>query len=91
MNRDDPPDYPEPPECCGDIMDVDDNGNAFCPECGKVIEPLPDIGDPDLEPLPNEPEILLSICRHGNQMGDCDACDYEADLAFDAARESRFK
>jgi hypothetical protein len=43
MHRDDPPDYPEPPECCGDIMDVDDNGNAICPECGKVIEPPPDI------------------------------------------------
>ena len=39
----DPPDYPEPPECCGDIMDVTDDGVCACPSCGKRIEPQPDI------------------------------------------------
>jgi hypothetical protein len=57
----------------------------------RVTTTTADIGDPDLEPLPDEPEILLSTCRHGTQIGDCDACDREADLAFDAARESRFR
>jgi len=28
-------------------------------------------------------------CAHGNTPGDCDHCDHLADLAFDAARESR--
>jgi hypothetical protein len=28
-------------------------------------------------------------CAHGNTPGDCDHCDHFADLAFDAARESR--
>jgi hypothetical protein len=39
----DPPDYPEPPECCGDIMDVTDDGVCVCCACGKRIEPQPDI------------------------------------------------
>lgn len=28
-------------------------------------------------------------CVHGNRPGDCGACDHAADLAYDAARESR--
>ena len=28
-------------------------------------------------------------CRHGNRPGNCDACDHEGDIAYDAARESR--
>ena len=30
-------------------------------------------------------------CPHGNTWGDCGACDYAADLAFDAAREERMR
>lgn len=26
-------------------------------------------------------------CVHGKEPGECDACDHQADLAFDAARE----
>jgi hypothetical protein len=38
----DPPEYPEPPECCGDIMDVTDDGACVCPKCKKRIEPQQD-------------------------------------------------
>jgi hypothetical protein len=44
----DPPEDHEPPECCDEIMDVDDNGRAICSICGKIIEPPPDI-----EPMPD--------------------------------------
>jgi hypothetical protein len=38
----DPPDTSEPPECCGDFMEVIDSGACVCATCGKVIEPQPD-------------------------------------------------
>jgi len=38
----DPPEYPETPECCGDVMNVTDNGTCICPTCGRRIEPQPD-------------------------------------------------
>lgn len=28
-------------------------------------------------------------CPHGGKLGDCDHCDFEADRAFDTAREDR--
>jgi len=37
------PEYPEPPECCEEIMDVDDKGACVCLRCGKRIEPPADI------------------------------------------------
>jgi hypothetical protein len=43
MRWDEPPEMPEPPECCGDFMDVLDDGIAHCPECGRKVEPVPDI------------------------------------------------
>lgn len=39
----DPQEYPEPPECCDEIMDVDDKGACVCSKCGKRIEPPADI------------------------------------------------
>lgn len=39
----DPPEIEEPPECCGDFMDVTDGGACVCPTCGKRIEPQPDL------------------------------------------------
>lgn len=39
----DPPEQPEPPECCGDYMDVTGEGACVCPRCGKRIEPRADI------------------------------------------------
>jgi len=35
----DPPEQPEPPQCCDEIMDVDDKGACVCSKCGKRIEP----------------------------------------------------
>jgi len=35
-----PPEDPaEPPECCGEFMDVTDEGACVCKTCGKRIEP----------------------------------------------------
>ena len=88
----DPPDHPEPPECCGDIMDVPEDGACLCPKCGKRIEPQQDI-----EPISDVPEEDFGnipepeTCPHGNAFGDCDACDHAGDIAFDSAREQRFK
>jgi hypothetical protein len=51
----DPPEQPELPECCDEIMDVDEKGACVCSKCGKRIEPPAEI-DPsafaDVE-LPN--------------------------------------
>jgi hypothetical protein len=38
----DPPEYPEIPECCNEVMDVDDHGNCSCGKCGKLIKPPED-------------------------------------------------
>ncbi len=32
-----PPETDELPECCGEFMDCDENGNCSCPTCGKQI------------------------------------------------------
>jgi hypothetical protein len=100
----DPPDYPEPPECCGDMMDVTDDGVCVCGACGKRIEPQPDIEPVEavkLEDWKNQCAtcgretdcVYCSTeceppCAHGNK-GECDHCDYLSDLAYDASRESR--
>ena len=38
----DPPEEWEPPECCGEIMDVDGHGNCICEYCGNYIPWKPD-------------------------------------------------
>lgn len=84
-----PPDMPEPPECCGDFMDIMDDGTAVCPECGHKVEPMPDI-EPVLNDLPEEQMTIdPDWCRHGTEHGECHHCEHLADIAFDAARESR--
>jgi hypothetical protein len=35
------------------------------------------------------PACRKGPCRHGQKQGECDHCDHEADLAFDAERERR--
>jgi hypothetical protein len=42
----DPPEPPEIPECCGEMMEYRDNGDVYCPFCFKLIPCQPDI---DLE------------------------------------------
>jgi hypothetical protein len=34
----DPPEEPEVPECCDNIMDVDEHGACSCATCGKIIK-----------------------------------------------------
>lgn len=87
----DPPEYPEPPECCDQEMTVDESGTCRCEVCGKTIEPEPDIEPPPTNEEPidfKEPET--DECPHGKEWVDCGACDHASDLAFDAARERRF-
>ena len=31
------------------------------------------------------------FCPHGNEWGECDRCDFEGDIAFDAERERRLR
>ena len=33
----DPPETPEPPECCGEMMEVDEDGDCECMTCGKLV------------------------------------------------------
>ena len=33
--------------------------------------------------------LKANVCPHGNQLGDCDACDVEADFAYDTWREDK--
>jgi hypothetical protein len=59
----DPPDDLDPPECCGEYMDVcEGTGIATCATCGRRIEPEPDI-EPVLDELPGTqctPEPFMS-------------------------------
>lgn len=90
----DPPCPPEPPECCGDIMDVDESGACVCQKCGKRIEPEPDIDPFDDMPacaFGDRPEDCGNLCRHGNDPASCGTCMHESDLAFDAMRERRLR
>lgn len=85
----DPPETPEPPECCDEIMDVQPDGSVVCSKCGRRIEPeahKPDAEIPQ-EQITRDPEPD-GTCPHGKK-GQCDACDHASDLAHDAAREQR--
>tara|TARA_Y100000310_G_scaffold231676_1_gene234261 strand:- start:86 stop:382 length:297 start_codon:yes stop_codon:yes gene_type:complete len=88
----DPPETPEPPECCGEEMEIDDQGNCKCLKCGhtirqEVMEEQPE----DLEPFPPEDwkPAQPEKCPHGNDWGECGACDHASDIAFDTQRERR--
>ena len=37
-----PPEEPDPPECCGETMDVNQKGQAICAKCQKIIDPIED-------------------------------------------------
>lgn len=39
----DPPEVDEIPECCDEVMTVDEQGNCLCGVCGKTIPRPPDI------------------------------------------------
>ncbi len=85
----DPPEHPEPPECCGEWMEIDTDGTCTCLACGETIEPVDYQDGPEPcgdEDVPEELAEQDRVCPHGKREN-CDACDHLADLAYDAARE----
>jgi hypothetical protein len=88
--NDDPPDEPEHPECCAELMTID--GQVLrCEVCGRCQE-MPTDPEESPEPFEEPPDDLFrgpEKCPHGNTWGDCDPCDYLSDLAYDASRERR--
>ena len=87
----DPPECPEPPECCGDEMEISESGTCLCAHCGHKIEPSAEY-DPGPEPVIEPPDDYFAgpeTCPHGKTWGDCDPCDHLSDIAYDAARERR--
>lgn len=93
----DPPEYDEPPECCGDIMEQLEDGTLVCEHCGKRYEPAQDIELVDecsangicFIDAEEYAQAQQPFCPHGNAWGSCDACDYASDLAYDAERERK--
>lgn len=88
----DPPESPEPPECCGDEMECFKDGVCLCSHCGLRIDTCVPDWDPGPEPIVELPDDFYEgpeHCPHGKPWGDCDACDHLSDLAYDAARERR--
>lgn len=88
---DDPPDYPEVPECCDEEMEVDSAGGCKCLTCGKTWDP-PKEWDPGPEPDVELPDDFFEgppMCPRGSPWTACDHCDHLSDLAYDAARERR--
>jgi hypothetical protein len=76
----DPPEYPEVPECCEQEMDVDDQGNCRCAICGKTIECQPDPEPPEMpefnwEDMTNEKpaanSTLPPLARSTLDVADC--------------------
>ena len=97
----DPPEGPEEQTCekCDGFGEVaKETGEQIvflCFECGhewtvkQAAEP-----DPPEEVVRDDddvPEVSVGKCPHGNKWGDCGACDYASDIAYDAARESRMR
>jgi len=70
----DPPEEPEMPECCDEVMMLKDNGDCVCETCGKVI-----LRQPDIEPTPDVelPDDFWDVqlgpaCSIDNP--DCESC-----------------
>ena len=64
----DPPEYPDTPECCDLEMEVDNDGNCKCSECGKEIK-----AEPDIEPIEDYK------CPHDGDLYNCRKCDAKSD------------
>jgi len=92
------PELPECPECAGDADYLRDDEDGQVMKCGECRHEwtLPHPVEPE-EPETVEdavgdvPEPFEGKCPHGNKWGDCGACDYSSDIAFDAARERRMR
>ena len=50
-----------------------------CDRCGKTIDMSHEFAWCD--------DCIVEGCAHGNKPHECNECDHEADVAFDAARE----
>ena len=90
----DPPEYPDAPECCEQEMDVEEDGRCICSACGKIVLPYDDYEEtpePKFDELEQiDTECYPTECPHGNSWTDCGACDHASDIAYDTARENRF-
>ena len=96
---------PECPECedgLGDWVGTWPGGEIFeCDCCGHQwqIALEPDYYEPDIPQL-TEAELeehtkaiaeANRLCPHGREWSECNACMVAGDLAYDAARERRFR
>lgn len=88
----DPPeglDFGDCPEC-GECLDLDEDGNLVCQECGLVLDGPDGPDGPDPE-FPDDTDDLgrpaPSLCPHGHDWAECNACMIASDLAYDAHRE----
>lgn len=88
----DPPEFEEAPECCGEMMELGKETDFVCSVCGKTLYETPDEPDPaaweDVQPWEGL-EYDSEMCRHGNEWNARNACAYESDIAYDAMRERR--
>lgn len=100
-NHLDPPDDQEPPEwymTLEDVLDQQDPPQSVADAIRKAMEEWVNEynAQHDIEPYPTNEESIdfeepkTDECPHGKEWGECAACDHASDLAFDAARESRF-
>jgi hypothetical protein len=91
---DDPPDEPEPPECCGEPMEFTSGSPAgcvvTCQVCLRSEEIVyTDYPEPATDPVEELPADFYKgppMCPHGSPWEACDTCDYLGDLAYDAAK-----
>jgi hypothetical protein len=84
----DPPEVPELPECCEEIMETTSSGGLECKKCGLCIPPPEDWQEPPDMEIEQEDAPRNFECPHG-RTGPCGKCDYLADIAYDAAREQK--
>lgn len=94
----DPPETPEPPDWYCQIEEALEDPHipeSVATAIRKILEDwcahddYPEDYEPPLEELPDDDVCMPEHCPHQKPWGQCDACDYLGDLAYDAARERR--
>lgn len=78
---------------CGSTIDAPEDIEPPENDCECVIcgERSPcECGIASLPEDPKEFDETKGKCPHGETWGDCGTCDFEADLAYDQAKEARF-
>lgn len=61
------------------------------PDCGPWSDPEPLYDTLKKKEQAYGEPVQPALCSHGNVWGECDHCDFESDIAFDAERERRMK